>query len=133
LKTLEALWTRYRDLLLFAIIGVCNTVLHSGTVVALVEHGWAAPVAANVAGFALANTASFFANSYWTFQRSPTFKLYWKFFTVSMLSLGLTITLSALAEAMHWHYRIGLLMVLLCGPVLTFILHKTITFRAPAP
>ncbi|CAN7708308.1 GtrA family protein [Duganella sp. LjRoot269] len=129
MKLLEPYWRRYRDLLTFGAIGVVNTVLHSAVVVALVETLQVSPVLANVGGFALANSASFFANSYLTFRRRPTLQLYGKFFMVSLGSLALTVALSALAQALHWHYLIGLLMVLLCGPVLTFVLHKTITFR----
>lgn len=129
----DALWARYRAVALFGLIGAVNTALHSGTVIWLVERALAAPVPAHIAGFALANTASFFANTCWTFRRRPSFSLYGKFLTVSMASLALTVALSALAELMAWHYLIGLLMVLLCGPVLTFVLHKTITYRKQPP
>jgi putative flippase GtrA len=129
----EQLWRRYRDVLVFGIIGVVNTLLHSGMVVLLVERAQVWPVLANVAGFALANTASFFANSYLTFRRRPTLALYWKFLLVSMGSLGLTVLLSGIAELLHWHYLIGLAMVLLCGPVLTYLLHKRFTFRKQTP
>ena len=126
---LARLLARHRALLLFGLIGVANTLLHSATVVVLVERALATPVPANVAGFALANTASYFANSRFTFHQPPSWSRYRKFFAVSMLSLVLTIGLAALAEAMHWHYLVGLLLVLLCGPVLTYVLHKAITFR----
>ncbi|AWL06094.1 GtrA family protein [Massilia oculi] len=103
-----------------------------GAVIALVETGLAGPVAANVAGFALANTCSFFANCRFTFRQPPSWNRYRKFLAVSMLSLALTVALSALAEALRWHYLIGLALVLLCGPVLTFALHKAVTFRHQA-
>jgi putative flippase GtrA len=128
---LTRLLLRHRAMLVFGLIGVSNTLLHSGAVVALVESGIARPVLANVAGFALANTFSFFANTILAFQVPPSWERYGKFALVSLLSLALTIALSALAETLHWHYLAGLLLVLLCGPVLTFALHKTFTFRAP--
>ena len=130
---LEDYWQRYRNVLVFGIIGVVNTLLHSGMVVLLVERARVSPVLANVAGFALANTASFFANSYLTFRRQPTLALYWKFLLVSTGSLVLTVLLSGMAEMLHWHYLIGLAMVLLCGPVLTYLLHKSFTFRQHQP
>jgi putative flippase GtrA len=123
---------RQRALLTFGVIGVINTFVHSGMVVALVEHGLAGPVPANMAGFALANTISFFANGRLTFRQPPSWASYRKFLGVSMVSLALTISLSALGEAMHWHYLVGLGLVLLCGPVLTFLLHKSFTFRGSA-
>jgi putative flippase GtrA len=129
---LARLLARYRALLIFGAIGVVNTLLHSGTVVFLVERALAGPVPANVAGFAVANTASYFANCRFTFRQAPSWRRYRAFVTVSLLSLVLTIGLSTLAQAMHWHYLVGLLLVLLCGPVLTYALHKAVTFRHPA-
>jgi putative flippase GtrA len=129
---LSRLLLRHRAMLVFGLIGVSNTVLHSATVMALVEAGIAKPVLANVAGFAVANTFSFFANTMLAFGVRPSWERYGKFALVSLLSLALTIALAALAESRHWHYLAGLLLVLLCGPILTFVLHKTFTFRAPS-
>lgn len=130
---LRQLLERHRSLVVFGVIGVVNTLLHSLAVVALVESALAAPVAAHVAGFALANCFSFFANCRYAFRQSPSWARYRSFLGVSLLSLALTIGLSGLAEAMRWHYLAGLLLVLLCGPVLSYLLHKTVTFRAKAP
>lgn len=130
---LSSLISRYREVLVFGIIGVVNTLLHSVMVIVLVEMSIAAPVLANIAGFSVANTVSFFANSYFTFRRQPTWAIYSKFFMVSMSSLALTISLSALAETMGWHYLVGLILVMLCGPALTFLLHKIFTFHHLPP
>ncbi|MFC4930352.1 GtrA family protein [Massilia sp. GCM10023247] len=131
MTALKLLLARHRALLVFGAIGVCNTLLHSLTVVALVENGIATPVPANVAGFLIANTFSFFSNSWLAFQQSPTWARYGKFALVSLTSLVLTVCLSGLAEAMDWHYLAGLGLVMLCGPVLTYLLHKAFTFRPP--
>lgn len=122
----------HRALAVFGLIGVVNTALHSATVVLLVERALANPVLANTAGFAVANTASYFANCRLAFRQAPTWERYRTFVSVSLLSLALTVALSALAETLHWHYLAGLALVLLCGPVLTFLLHKRFTFRAAA-
>lgn len=129
MTALAGLLARHRALLVFALIGGFNTVLHSGTVIVLVELKLAPVVAAHVIGFALANTFSFFANCALAFQQPPSWARYKRFLLVSMLSLGLTVGLSALGEYLAWHYLAGLVLVLLCGPVLTFVLHKAITFR----
>jgi putative flippase GtrA len=131
-ERLRHLLARYRAFLVFGVIGVINTLLHSGTVILLVETGLTGPVAANVAGFAVANTVSFFANCRYTFHAAPDWQRYRKFLAVSMLSLTLTVALSWLAETMGWHYLVGLLLVLLFGPVLTFALHRAFTFRPAA-
>ena len=122
---------RWRRPLAFAVVGAVNTALHSGAVVALVETGLSGPVLANAAGFALANTFSYFANARLTFRQRPSWPLYRRFVAVSMGSLGLTLALSTLAQAMGWHYLWGLLLVLLSGPVLTYLLHLRFTFSRP--
>lgn len=131
MTALKQLLVRYRALLVFGAIGVCNTLLHTLTVVVLVENDIATPVPANVAGFLVANTFSFFSNSWLAFQQAPTWARYGRFALVSLSSLVLTVCLSALAEAMQWHYLAGLGLVILCGPVLTYLLHKAFTFRPP--
>lgn len=132
MTTLERLLARHRAALVFGAIGVANTLLHSGAVVLLVESALAGPVPANVAGFALANTFSYFANCRLTFRQPPGWSSYRRFLAVSMLSLALTVALSALAQALDWHYLAGLALVLLCGPALTFLLHRAFTFGRPA-
>lgn len=128
LAPIRPLLTRHRAVLVFGAIGVANTLLHTATVVALVVWAGWAPVAANAAGFAIANTGSYFANSALAFGLPPSWARYGKFFAVSLLSLALTLALSAFAVGMHWHYLLGLLLVLLCGPPLTFLLHRAYTF-----
>jgi len=120
-----------RQVLVFALLGGINTLLHSAVVVAAVESGLLPPVPANVLAFAVANTFSYFANCRFTFHSHPTWARYRTFLGVSLVSLVLTIALSSLAELMGWHYLVGLGMVLLAGPVLTYVLHKRITFRRP--
>ncbi|UMR31023.1 GtrA family protein [Massilia sp. MB5] len=132
MKALLALLQRYRQVLLFAAIGAVNTVIHAGSVVALVELGRWHPVAANIGGFCAANLASYFANSRFTFRQRASWARYGKFLAVSLLSLALTVALSALAAALHWHYLAGLGLVILCGPVLTYLLHRRLTFRRSA-
>lgn len=133
LATLRALATRHRQVLAFIFVGGIATVLHSGTVVLLVEGALATPVPAHIAGFFLANVFSYFANSKLTFKQSPSWQRYRKFLAVSLVSLGLTIGLSTLAEVAGWHYLVGLALVLASGPALSFVLHKTVTFRRPPP
>ena len=121
----------YREMLLFGVIGASITFLHSATVIMLVEGSIADPVPANITGFAVANAFSFLANSFLTFRRRPTWDLYWKFLRVSLLSLALTVFLSTLAVVVGWHYLVSLILVIFCGPPLTFLLYKGYAFRHP--
>lgn len=125
---LNNLSPNYREPLVFGVIGVANTLLHSVTVIGLMENAITTPVPANMLGFTIASTFSFFANSFFTYKRRPSLTLYWRFILVSLASLALTVFFAALAQAMGWHYLIGLALVILVGPVLTFLLHKAYAF-----
>ena len=118
----------YREPLIFGVIGIANTLLHSVTVISLMEKALTTSIPANIIGFGLANTFSFFANSFFTYKRRPSLILYWRFLLVSLLSLALTVFFAALAQAMGWHYLVGLALLMLLGPVLTFLLHKAYAF-----
>src|SRR5471032_974580 len=129
----KRLFTRHRTVLVFGAIGVFNTLVHAAIVVALVERLRLQPTAANVLAFAVANTGSYLANARFAFRQPLGWRRFGTFFTVSLGSLGCTVALSALAQAMGWHYLVGLALVLLCGPALSFALHQLLTFRPAAP
>ncbi|WP_157760770.1 GtrA family protein [Hydrogenovibrio halophilus] len=113
----------------FGVIGVFNTAVHSLVVVGGIETFYLNPVFANILGFFVANTGSFFLNCRYTFDHTPSVKSYQRFLSASSLSLALTIALSGLAEWMGWHYLVGLLLVIIFGPVLSFFIHKAWSFR----
>lgn len=120
--------THYKEFFTFAIIGVVNTLVHSSIVIVFVEKLMLNPTFANTIAFFIANIASFFMNAHFTFKLAPTLKRYKRFFLASLSTLILTILLSSFAEFMHWHYLIGLALVILAGPILTFILQKKWAF-----
>jgi putative flippase GtrA len=119
----------YGQFLIFGVIGGINTLIHSGVVITLVEVWRVHAVVANVVAFICANMFSFLMNCRFTFQNRPTWTLYRRFALVSLFSLALTVCLSAIAVWMEWHYLVGLLLVILVGPFLTFILHKNYAFK----
>lgn len=113
----------------FAAIGVANTLLHGLVLGGLVD-GLAWPVVpSHLAAFCAANIFSFILNSYFTFKTQMTAQLYARFFLASLLSLALTLSLSALAQWYglgHWH---GFALIVLLVPVFSFVLMKFWTFR----
>lgn len=107
----------------FSVIGGLNTLIHFVVVVMLVEAVKLHPVVSNVAGFILANTFSYWANSRLNFKTQMSYQRYAKFLTVSVLGLLITIFMSSLAEWLQLHYLFGLLFIFITMPVLTFIMH----------
>ena len=112
----------------FAVIGVVNTFIHAGIVIMSVEVLTLHPTLANTIAFFCANIASFFMNAHFTFKVSPSLARYGRFFIASLATLFLTIGLSLFVEWMKWHYLIGLGLIILAGPILTFVLQKKWTF-----
>lgn len=121
-------WGNLKQFCIFGFIGVINTLIHGGVVVASVERGLLSPVPANVLAFVAANTFSFFANCRFTFCALPTWGGYGKFVSVSLTSLVMTVLLSGFAEWMGWHYLLGLALVILLVPLFSFFLQKKFTF-----
>ena len=117
-----------KEFVRFALIGGVNTVIHAVIVIMGVEALKLHPTLANTIAFFCANIASFFMNAHITFKVSPSLARYTRFLVASLATLILTITLSTLCEWMKWHYLIGLGLIILTGPILTFVLQKKWTF-----
>jgi putative flippase GtrA len=113
----------------FIAIGLLNTFIHASIVILCIEGLNFNQICANIIAFFVANVFSFFTNCRITFKQKPSIKKYIKFFQVSMVSLILTISMSSIAEYYALHYLIGLCFVILCGPLLTFTLHKLYAFK----
>ena len=118
-----------KEFLLFAVIGVFNTLTHAMSVIAFVELFQAHPTLANTLAFFVANTVSYFLNSRYTFKAAASLSRYKRFLLASSFALLATVLLSSFAEWMHWHYLIGLMLVIFISPVLTFTLQKQWTFK----
>lgn len=113
----------------FSGIGLGNTLLHTGIVVAFVEILHIHPSIANAIAFIFANIFSYWANSRWSFRRPSSLKQYGRFLFVSLIGLSITIAISSLASWAGWNYLIGLILVFLALPMLTFFLHYRWTFK----
>lgn len=114
----------------FSVIGVLNTGIHLLTVTSLVELLSANPVLANCIAFVAANIFSFYANSSWNYGTAMTGTRYKRFLAVSLVGFAITASLSALANALGWHYLAGTALVFVALPVLTFVVHHHWTWAA---
>lgn len=115
---------------IFCIIGVINSLAHSVIVICAVELITLNPVTANIMAFISTNILSYFMNSKWTFALSPTLLGYGKFLLASASGLFITVAFSSLAELMEWHYLIGLFLIIVIMPFLTFFVYKAWVFRS---
>lgn len=123
--------SKYREFIRFGLVGVVNTGVHAGIVIAFMEKLAPPAYVANGIAFMFANVISYCINSRFTFYIPISFKGYRRFLLVSLLSLALTLIITSLAEYFGLHYGIGLVLVIFVVPVLNYLVMKMWAF-APA-
>lgn len=119
---------KYHEFIRFGLVGVANTAVHAGIVIALMETVVPPAYVANGVAFVFANLMSYCLNSLFTFRTAITLKGYRKFLLVSLVSLGLTLAITSLAEHLGLHYGIGLVLVIFVVPVLNYFVMKMWAF-----
>lgn len=119
---------KYHEFIRFGLVGVANTVVHAGIVIALMEAFAPPAFVANGVAFVFANLMSYALNSRFTFRTALSFSGYRRFLAVSLVSLVLTLLITSAVEYLGWHYAVGLLMVILVVPVLNYIVMKLWAF-----
>jgi putative flippase GtrA len=123
--------SKYHEFIRFGLVGIVNTGVHAGIVIALMETLAPPAYVANGIAFMFANVMSYCINSRFTFRTAISFRGYRKFLLVSLLSLALTLAITSLAEYSGLHYGIGLVLVICVVPVLNYLVMKLWAF-APA-
>lgn len=114
----------------FFVVGTLATAIHITIVVALVKLAGMDPVLSSIPAFLLAFSVSYLMNHTWTFSATGRHFIYLpKYFAVSitglLLNLGIMYTT---VSVLQLPYPIGLGLVVLCVPLLSFALNKFWTF-----
>jgi putative flippase GtrA len=119
---------KFHEFIRFGLVGVANTVVHAGIVIALMEALVPPAFVANGVAFVFANLMSYALNSRFTFKTPLSFLGYRRFLLVSLVSLGLTLLITSVVEYLGWHYSVGLIMVILLVPILNYMVMKIWAF-----
>jgi putative flippase GtrA len=119
---------KFHEFIRFGLVGVANTVVHAGIVIALMEAFVPPAFVANGVAFVFANLMSYVLNSRFTFKTPLSFLGYRRFLLVSLVSLGLTLLITSVVECLGWHYSVGLIMVILLVPILNYMVMKIWAF-----
>lgn len=116
----------------FAVVGVAATLVHL-TCALLARHAGASPLAANLAGYVAAVGVSYLGNALWTFRRSA-----WRggqlarFVVVSLAGLAANQAITwVLVEQLRWPFWLGLAVVVVAVPALSFVGARLWAFREP--
>jgi putative flippase GtrA len=113
----------------FGGIGVLNTGIHAGIVVLLVETLAVWPPVGHVFGFVAASLFSYFANATITFRMPMSLAGYLKFVSVSLATLVTAVVISTIVQMLALSYLLGIALVIVINPAISFALHHRITFR----
>ncbi|WP_249582808.1 GtrA family protein [Pseudomonas viridiflava] len=124
---------KYHEFIRFGLVGVANTAVHAGIVIALMEVFAPPAFVANGVAFIFANLMSYALNSRFTFRTPVSFAGYRRFLLVSLVSLALTLLITSIVEYLGWHYGIGLIMVIFVVPVLNYLVMRMWAFAPARP
>ena len=122
--------TTRQKLLPFVTIGVLATALHTAIAASLITGPvtWSAGPANGLA-FLVATSFSYVGNTLWTFSSSFSRDNARRFATTAVGGYCLAYLLATGAEALGWHYLIGIALIVVCVPALTFMVHNLWTYK----
>lgn len=86
------------------------------------------PGLANGIAFLVANTASYALNTRWTFRQKPSLRSWQRFFGISLIGGGASALIAGAAALAGLHYLVGIGLVILLIPGLSFYLHRRYTW-----
>lgn len=118
-----------RRFISFAAVGGLATAVHVAVAsVLIVAAGWPAGFA-NGAAFCVATVASYSINSRVTFRRAVSRRTLWRFIAVAAAGALVSMAISGAADRLGLHYLIGIALVVVSLPPLTFVAHSRWTYR----
>lgn len=118
-----------KSALRFVVVGIIATVIHMMAAAGLIEVAQVHPTVANGAAYILANLASYIANTQWSFNARMDFVTWRRFVAVSLAAWMLTMAIASAVQMAGGHYMVGIALVVTIVPMLTFMAHRTYTYR----
>jgi putative flippase GtrA len=112
----------------YGVSGVIATCVH--VAVAALAFNFLVPSQpiANTIAFVAAMPVSYFMNALWSFGGAVHGRNFARFVVVSLVGLGLSGVIAAVAEAAGLNYWTGIACVIAIVPVVSFALHRSWTF-----
>jgi putative flippase GtrA len=114
----------------FGFAGLTATAVHTAMLLFLVEKMGMGAVLASIPAFLTATLVSFLVNHHWTFIAPGGYRLYLpRYAAVSITGLFLNIAIMySVVSLLHQPYGIGLAVVIILVPVISFFLQRHWTF-----
>lgn len=118
-----------KRLIRFSITGLGSTTVHVLSAIGLVELLSFDPVIANGIAFCMATVFSLYSNTLWSFSTSVSKQISIRYVVFSVLSAFMSMGIAATAKIMELNYLVGIIMVVLIIPPITFIGHNFWTYK----
>lgn len=125
------LWKKWREIALFAGVGVINTLVHGLVLAGAVEFLELPLLVSHTVAFSVANLFSYVVNSRLTFRVPMSVSRYMRFLTASLVALALTLGIAATADHLGLDYLYGFALVVVTVPVFSFVVVKFWAFAKP--
>ncbi len=120
----------FNKLIKFGVVGVFATLIHIVIASWLIEGSIQSPVpVANIIAFLFATSFSYIGNTKWSFAEQFNRSNGSRFAVTASIGCVLAFSLSWLAQGMGFHYLIGIALIVLCIPAMTFLSHFFWTYR----
>lgn len=116
----------------FGLVGIAATLIHLAAAVALIEGGQVHPGIANGIAFVAANLVSYALNTRWSFSARMGLDTWSRYIGVSIAAWLLTVAIAWGVDVAGGHYLVGIGLIVMLVPVLTYTAHRNITYRSPA-
>ena len=129
--TILRLYTRFRNLILYGIIGGFCSALDFGVYTALCHFEIMPYLWANVISIHIGIFTSFLLNRQVNFKvKDKTPQRFLSFYIVGLTGLGIsTLMLYLMVDLAHWNYIVCKLITIVVVALVQFVLNKYITFK----
>lgn len=121
----ETLWRANR----FIITGAMSTGVYVGSAVVLISKLGIVPIIANEIAFLIAVCVSYVAHSLWSFSSNMTPRSLLRYLAVTFLAFICTGVIVGTVDRLGGSYWLGISLVVLIIPSITFLLHSTWTYK----
>lgn len=113
----------------YSLTGVLITLLHFSIAVFIIEKLGLTPTIANGIASLIAMLVSFVINSVWSFKQPLQGPALVRFFIVSLIGFLLTVGIAWVNQLLGFHYIMGIMLVIIIIPLITFTLHNSWTYK----
>ncbi len=129
-QLLSELWQKYRNFILYCLIGVINTGVDFG-IFALLDYAGLYYIIAHVISYHCGIFCSFFLNRYYNFKvKDKTAQRFLSFYLSALVAMALSAFLLWLfVSVFGWHHLLGKLVATVIIVLCQFLFVKNFTFK----